>query len=115
MSFESDAIDRSVESEGRSHAAHPPFSHSPPIAPPATAGRTSESEIIHLGKSDSIMSDYAGLAASESGAQDSHDANPNPFCSRREPHRHLISCGRRALCLWTDSGRRCADSANHIT
>jgi hypothetical protein len=30
-------------------------------------------------------------------------------------HRHLISCGRRVLCLWTDSARRCADSANHIT
>src|SRR5579859_6768330 len=25
------------------------------------------------------------------------------------------SCGRFALCLWMDSGCRCADSANHIT
>jgi hypothetical protein len=26
-----------------------------------------------------------------------------------------MSCGRARLWLWTDSGRGCADSANHIT
>jgi hypothetical protein len=69
MSFEGDAIDRPVENEGRSDATQP-------FASRTRKSQSWESRLSQI--------DHTGLAASESRPQDSHNANPIPFCSPSE-------------------------------